>query len=367
MQVADAQVAQARGGVRQAGLGPNPRIYLQSEDLRPWADEFSFANSTEDYGYFGQTFEVAGKRGKRVAFASARLHQAEATRAVQVRQITGAVAVAYWNAVSLDRIVALLRDDMRVVDEMVSYHQKRVDAGAMRGVDLLRMQIERDRLQITLDTTERDAAQARLELFRQMGRPAADVQLSGRVEDVPLIAAPEVATVLQQRADVQAARDAVAAAEADLRLQKANGVPDPDLLGGYKRNGAFNTLYGSLQIQLPFRNRNQGEVERARASVGGAQAGLALVESQVRIEIEEAQKSFEAQQRIVQQTLPEMRERAKQNLQIAGEAYRLGGVDLLRFIDAERTEFEVEMSAVRTLTQLQQSAVRLQMVYGVQP
>ena len=62
-----------------------------------------------------------------------------------------------------------------------------------------------------------------------------------------------------------------------------------------------------------------------------------------------------------------MREHARQNLQINTEAYRIGGIDLLRFIDAERTEFDVEVSAVRTLMQLQQSAVQLQLAYGVQP
>ena len=39
---------------------------------------------------------------------------------------------------------------MMAVDDMVRYHKDRVDAGAMRGVDLLRMQIERDRLVLAL-------------------------------------------------------------------------------------------------------------------------------------------------------------------------------------------------------------------------
>ena len=62
-----------------------------------------------------------------------------------------------------------------------------------------------------------------------------------------------------------------------------------------------------------------------------------------------------------------MRARARQNLDIVTEAYRLGGTDLLRFIDAERTEFDVEVSAVRSLAQWQQSAVELRLAYGFQP
>lgn len=366
-QITQARVDEARGVVRQAGLSPNTRLYLSSEDLRPWADNFSFPNQTEDYGYLAQLFETDGKRGKRVAVAQARERQAEAERALQLRQLAIRVTTAYWNAESLLRIADLLREDMRAVDAMVQYHRERVDAGATRGVDLLRMQIERDRLVIALAAAERDAVQARLQLFREIGQAPFDATLTDRLEDIAVFAPVALQLVLAQRSDVQSAREAVRVAQADLKLQRANGVPDPDLFLGYKRNSGTDTGYGSLQIPLPLRNRNQGEVERARASIQSATATLVLLESQVSIEVTQAQAAFEAQQKIVKDTLPEMRARAKQNLDITAEAYRLGGIDLLRFIDAERTEFDVEVSAVRTLAQLQGSVAQLQLAYGMQP
>lgn len=367
VQVADAHVEEARGSMRQAGLRPNPRLYLQSEDLRPWADNFSFPTQTEDYGYLGQTFELAGKRAKRVDLASARVQQAETERALRIRQIAAAVSTAYWTAVSLQRIRTLLADDLKAVDEMVRYHRERVDNGAMKGVDLLRVQIERDRLAIALAGAERDAAQGRLEVFRQMGVEPTSAALSDSLDDMPQPAPIDVQGALLQRPEIAVAQTAVRTAEADLKLQQANGVPDPDIIGGYKRNNGDNTLYASVQIPLPFRNRNQGEVERARASVTAARASLAVVQAQVRIELQKAQEAFLSQQTIVRETLPDMRAHAQQNLSIVTEAYRLGGIDLLRFIDAERTEFDVEVTAARALAQLQQSAIQLQLASGVQP
>ncbi len=67
----------ARGSVLQAGLRPNPRLYLQSEDLRPWADNFDFPNATEDYAYLGQLFELGGKRARRLDVARANVRQAD--------------------------------------------------------------------------------------------------------------------------------------------------------------------------------------------------------------------------------------------------------------------------------------------------
>ena len=367
-QVAAAQVREAEGLRRQAGLGLDPRLFLQSEDFRPWASNSDFGTQTEDYGFLSQTLELDGKRSKRVGVASAQLQQARSNEAFTLEAIAGRVAGAYWSAAVADRIVVLLREDMKAVDEMVRYHQERVDAGAMRGVDLLRTRIERDRLRVALASAERDAEQARLELYKQMGRPPQPgVQLTDSLDSLGTIAPVPVEVVLEQRADLQAARDAVATAKADAELQRANGVPDLDLIGGYKRDAAVNTGYGALQINLPFRNRNQGGIERAEASVAVAQAHLAALEVQVRAEVAQGEANYKQEQGIVQTLLPDMRANAKENLRLMTEAYRIGGVDLLRYLDAERTEFDVEVSALRTLAEYQQAALRLELSYGVRP
>ncbi len=367
-QAATARTDEARGQRRQAALGLNPRLFLQSEDWRPWADEFDFPTQTEDYAFISQTFELDGKRHKRIALADARLGQARAQEQMARFMIAGRVASAYWNAAVLERMVTLLTADMQAVDEMVRYHQERVNAGAMRGVDLLRMQIERDRLEMTLRSTERDAARARLELFKQMGRPPAqNVQLSDPIETMSSVEPVPVESALAARADLDEAREALASAEADVKLQKANGVPDLDLIGGYKRNSANNTGYGALQVPLQFRNRNQGEIERAEASVRSARNNLLALEVQARAEIAQAQENYRREQEIVTDLLPDMRAKARQNLQLMTEAYRIGGVDLLRYLDAERTEFDVEVSALRTYADYREAALRLQLSYGVQP
>jgi len=365
--VFDAEVEQARGLVRQAGLAPNPKLYLSSEDIEPWRDSFSFANDTEDLGYIGQTIESAGKRSKRVDLAKAKFIQTEATKAVRLRELVGQVSFSYWSAVVQQKVVELLKRDMSAVDEMVEYHRRRVDAGAMKGIDLLRMQIERDRLQVVFKTAQRDAVQSRLLLFKLLGTSASDVPLVDAIEAVPEVSSPDIEFILQRRPEVQAAIAAELASEADLRLQRANATPDPDVFGGYKRNTGDNTLYAGLQLQLPLRNRNQGEITRARAAVTGSKASLAAIQQQVRNDVDQATANYLTQREIVEKTMPDMRERAKQNLEILDKAYRIVGVDLLRYIDARRAEFEVEATALRAMAQLQQSVVELRLAIGDQP
>ena len=362
------RVDAARGTLIQAGLRPNPRLYLQSEDLRPWANNFDFPNATEDYGYLGQLFELGGKRARRIDVAKSQVRQADAERLLLTQQIAGRVAAAYWTAVANAEIARLLEADMKAVDEIVRYNQARVDAGAMSGVDLIRVQIERDRLLLALEAARREVILSRIDLFRQMGRvPDTKVELSDSLDSTRPVPTESVNVVLAARADVAVAREAVAMAEAEIKLQRAIGVPDPDLLAGYKRNGGDNTLFTSLQIPLPFGNRNQGEVARAEANARLAKDRLQQLELTAGADVAAAQEAYTHQQAVVRDILPDMRARAKQNLAIMDDAYRTGGVDLLRYLDAERTAFDVEVSALRTLAEFQQAALRLQLAYGVQP
>ena len=362
------QVDALRGSVVQAGLRPNPRLYLQSEDLRPWSDNFDFPNATEDYAYVGQLLELGGKRGRRLDLAKANVRQAEAIRVMLNQQIAGRVAAAYWTAMTDAGIEKLLEQDLQAVDGIVRYNKARVDAGALRGIDLIRVQIERDRLLLALEASRREVALSRIELFRQMGRaPDATSVLADSLDSIGPIQAETVTFVLETRADVTAAREAVAAAEADAQLQHAAAIPDLDLLAGYKRNSGENTAYTSLQLPLAFRNRNQGEIVRAEASVRLAKDRLQQLELSVGADVAAAQEAYTRQQAVVHTILPDMRSRAQQNLAIMDDAYRTGGVDLLHYLDAERTAFDVEVTALRTLADFQQAGLRLQLAYGVQP
>src|ERR1700738_1660605 len=112
---------------------------------------------------------MGGKRSNRLQLANANLRRTEADRSLQMQQLAGRVAASYWNAASTTRLSELLQQGVTAVDAMVSYHKKRVESGAMRGVDLLRMQIERDRLLIALEAARREAALGRVDFVRLFG------------------------------------------------------------------------------------------------------------------------------------------------------------------------------------------------------
>lgn len=358
----------ARARVTGARVHPNPRLYLQSEDLRPWASDFSFENDTEDYGYLDQTFELDGKRGKRIRYAEGGLRRTEAEHRYQLLQLAGSIAGAYWTASATRAMADEWQAQLSDMDRLVHYQSDRVDAGAAAGVDLIRTQLERDRIALSLAQAQRDAEAAAIELARRTALPAArTATLTEPLErERPIVPRP-AADAVEARPDVLAAREAVGEAEADLRLQHADALPNLDLIGGYKRNSGFNTVYGALQYDLPFFNRNQGGIATASAGRQLAEDQLAYTRLAAGSELASTLASYRREQALVTGTLPGMRERAAQNAAILSDAYRSGGADLLRFLDAERVLLDTRLLAIQTWAEYQRSVVALHLAYGDQP
>jgi outer membrane protein TolC len=162
-------------------------------------------------------------------------------------------------------------------------------------------------------------------------------------------------------------RETVEQARANLRLQQANAKPDPDIHFGYERIAGFDTLYAAAQIPLPIRNRNQGQIEAAAAEIKAAESSVTATEAAIRSELESAIRDYESRQKLLNETLRPMRDRADEVYQIVDAAYRETGSDMLRLLDAERTKIETEVMYARALSEFQQAAVALQTAQGNLP
>ena len=230
------------------------------------------------------------------------------------------------------------------------------------------MQVEHDRLAASARTAAQDAERARIVLFREMGKtqfPA--VEFADALEAGAARPALTIEQVLERRPEMRISRAAIEQARANLRLQQANAKTDPDVQLGYKRTAGFNTLFAAVQIPLPVRNRNQGQIEAAIAEIRVAESTLAATAALLRSDLESAMKDYEFRQALLKETLQPMRDRADEVYRIAEAAYREGGSDILRLLDAERTRIEAQVAYTRSLIELQQSAAAVAAAQGNLP
>lgn len=370
VQVGRDRVAVAEGLRRQAGLTFNPRLILQSENARPYGHPaFVYSKDTDNFAYLQQTFETAGKRDRRVDLASAGVRRLELERDLTARQIAARVKQFYWTAAGTHRAEQLQRENLANFGRIIDYHQSRVKEGAMAEVDLIRVRLEGERLEIGLTQATLDAERARIQVLREMGRrefpqidfsdsleAAGDGELAVNVEEA-----------LDRRLELKLARQAVEVARSNLRLQQTNVRPNFDVLFGYKRTVGLDTMIGGVQVDLPFANRNQGNVEAATAEIRAAESALAATQALIRAEVNAAQREYEIRRRQVGQPLAAMRDKAEEAARIAEAAYREGGTDLLRLLDAQRLRIETQLIYYQTMTGYRQSIAALEAALGLEP
>ena len=124
-------------------------------------------------------------------------------------------------------------------------------------------------------------------------------------------------------------------------------------------------MLAGVQVDLPVSNRNQGNLSAALAEVKTAESTLAAVEAVVRAEVEGARRAVTIRQSQIESIMKVMRAQSEESQRIAAAAYRVGGVELLRLLDAERARIETQILYFQTLTEYQQAVSALETALGL--
>lgn len=369
LESASAKVAAAEGFRQQAGLKPNPRLFLQSENARFGnPPPFQYARDADSFIYLSQVIETAKKRSLRTAAANEGVRLNEISLVAQRTQIAGRVLTAYWVAVGAQSLEKSFQKGLENLSRAVQYHRDRVREGAMPEADLIRMELEYQQVSIAYENAKQDSRRLLQLLFREMGEPAReDTALSGKLDEVVAPISITDKEAIERRPDFRLAAEGIRQAQAVTALQKANAVPDPEVLLGYKRTSGLDTVIAGVQINLPMRNRNQGAIAAAAADEKSAAATLRATRIAAETEIQALRGEFEQKKDLVRRMIPPLRQQAEETSRIAQAVYREGASDLLRLIDAERTRLQTEALYIRSLMEYRQAAVALQIASGLIP
>jgi cobalt-zinc-cadmium efflux system outer membrane protein len=362
------RVAAAEGRVRQAGLWPNPEFQFSNENLRRGQ---SYATDVDTLAVFTQPLDVLGKREHRVTAAQATASRIAAEVDVARRDVARQVRVAYWTARGAQERRDLLRASIGNFQRIVDFHQARLSVGAIPEQDVLRVRLEQEQLQVAVHIATLDATTARVQLFREIGRPDDPrVVLSEPLDLERDVAAATTDAALAHRAELRVSKASLDEAAANLALQNANARPDLGLIVGFKRTSlpdaptGVNTAIAGVRVTLPLIDRNQGNRLAAEAETRRQQQLFAETEVQIRADVDRARQEYELRRAEMSDTLKPLREHATELAGIARAAYEQGAVEVLRLLDAERARFEAERFWVEGMVAYQQSVANLEFAEG---
>ena len=124
-------------------------------------------------------------------------------------------------------------------------------------------------------------------------------------------------------------------------------------------------MIAGVQINLPVFDRNQGAIAASEADARAAEQSVTALRNQIASEVALAEREYQMRRDRYLRTFQPLRNRAIEIFEISRAAYREGGLDLVRLLDAERLRVEAQISWANALLAYHQSVAGLEYTEGV--
>lgn len=339
-------VKESASHIVQEGLLPNPELELEGEELWPSGDE----GPTGSAGFslaITQPIELGGKRGKRVAVARFRGvltgWDFEKARLDLIQQTTD----AFNDLLVAQKKVALRTELLSFGQSALAAVRLQVQNGKALPLNAEKSFVEVQSNQLALSRADDEVRIAKEHLGALLGVSGEKIgDIEGDLEK-DIIGAPSrvnLERLMMQDPALARWRDELALKNAEIRLEKAEGVPDLELtVSRQKSNATDEYSWGlGLSLPLPLFNRNQGAVTRERYALSRLHFEQKASLLEARAEISEVHKvlvqAFSEITNMKDSVVPT----ARKVYSMALSAYKLRKIPYIEMLDAKKTLVETQ-------------------------
>jgi cobalt-zinc-cadmium efflux system outer membrane protein len=367
------RVRAARGARTAASAFGNPVVSYDIENAPfPGGDPIT-GIARETMTTATLPLESIVQRFPRTRRADAEVRAAEADARGARQQLALDASRAFFRTALAQVRIEVVQDLTTWLDSVVAYNRTRVEEGVAAEADLIRAELERDRVAAQLTLHEAEHARMRAELAAFVGDLRSGVpNVVVTIDDapIPLPDFPKGEADLERRPDVGAARERLTAAGAGVSVERVSIVRQLGATFGAKRTAGTTSMMAGLSLPLPIFDANRGEIARVSAERDAAAYDLEARERAARAELAGA---YEAGRLLTERASllargtggrPALLARADEARRIALGAYREGAVPLLQVIDAARAWGDARMAFYETLYAQHESVALLLVARG---
>ena len=346
LKAARTQIQQSQAQETTAAIHPNPvlttdLLFLPLLSPGSLTNPFSDSSLTEFDAGVAYTFERGNKRHARINAARDQTTVTSSQVTDNERTVTFNVAQQFVNALLAKSTLQLAQQDLASFQQTVDLAQQQYTSGAISEGDLLKIKLQLLQFQTDVSSAQLALTQAMASLREQLGYDAvaAGYDVTGDMSYVPLNLNREdlQSLALQHRPDLLAAEQGIAAARSQFQLAKANGKRDLTTTLQYTHLSGTNNLGVIFNIEIPLFDRNQGEIARTQYAVTQSQETKTAAEETVMTDVANAYEGYSASVKVVQLYESGYLKQAQDSRDISAYAYQRGAVNLLDFLDAERS------------------------------
>jgi cobalt-zinc-cadmium efflux system outer membrane protein len=282
----------------------------------------------------------------------------------------------YYQLYFLAEKIRVNHESLQLLNDLEKLALTQNEVGKVTLQDVLRAQIEQDRLRNEIanleDSRSSLVAQFKAALGLQAHQPAPPIP--GRFESTSLDMTSDrlFANALAQNQRLKGMEAEVRAAEASIILARKGRLPDFSLgfMGDAKTDPTLYRLFGNPgTMSLPiWRDKIAAQIAEAQANKRSAEARLSAEEIALAVDFAEKSYLYRTASRNLRLLREQLVPKENQSLEVARIGYLSGQIDFFNLTDAERTllEFkldEVEASAQREIVLAELSLI----VAGMSP
>jgi cobalt-zinc-cadmium efflux system outer membrane protein len=348
-----------------ARLRPNPQLTVTSEDL-PLSFSGNFIKQqTYSYG-ISETFELGGKRRKRIDEANANSDVARAEFQMVVWQLTNDVKKKFYAVLLAESLLKLTKDNQNTFAEIIKHTTELYQLGEISGLDLRRLEVEKLKFDTDVANSDRDYEIAVRDLRLALGGDyrTLNIEPAGTLDYQPYQFSFDDLREksLAARPDLKDAQLSERAADASIRLQNAQRIPDLTLGAGIAQVPLGTSTYAfSAAINLPWFDRNQGERAKALIQKQKAQNQQQLITNQVLSDVDKALVAFNIQKRRVELYRTGVLTKVDEIQNLTEFSLKAGESSILELLDAIRTRRDTLAAYYQTLFDYEMSLLDLEL------
>lgn len=289
-----------------------------------------------------QLFKTAGKRNKNIQLAKIGVEQARDQFFDLLRTLKFSLRTDFYTIYFNEQSAKVYNDEISSLQKTLSVFKEQYTRGNVALKEVLRiqsqlytLQAEYNNLQVTIDTVQSEFKLLIKADPASYIQPVYTYNLDGKsiVDMVPYQRLLDSAYA--NRYDLKLAKTTVDYNKANLELQKATAVPDVSLSLNYDRYGGYGTdfLGGGIEFNLPFFNRNQGNIKQARIALDQSNVQLQSQQDKILSDVATDYKGALRLEKLYNSFDPQFKADFNHLIQEVFKNYEKRNISLLEFLD----------------------------------
>lgn len=324
------------------------------------------SQNREEMWQVSKPFQIAGQRKNKIELANKNFELEEKLFIERKRNLFSEVATQWLEIWTAKKQLEIIETAKFNIDTLLQTNQARYRNQVITKTDLFRTELLAKQYFVLYKTALQEVANQQKKFKFLLG---ANESVDIDPEDKFLFSISENLEVLLQealgnRSDIQAAKVFSEVSNSNIKLQKSFAYPQPELGLIYNPQNSVPHFGISAAIDLPFFDRNQGEIKKSRLLKEQADQEVKMLQSKIENEINIAFSNFQLQKENLE-NFQELMEQSQSILDNVKYAYLKGGTTIIDFLEAQRSWLEIQQDYYETIKEYRQGYIDLLYTTGL--